>query len=83
MIYDWNDNFNIIFHDVPPIGLAKRDDMRKAGYPEAKLNDANYHRWSEVHEWCKVHFSDRYTWCGQSFFFTNDSDKVLFAMRWS
>lgn len=83
MRYDSRDDFNLIFKDVPPIGQARMDDMRRAGYPEARLSDTNYHQWREVQQWCENHFQDRYTWCGQSFFFTNDRDMMAFAMRWS
>jgi hypothetical protein len=58
------------------------DNLRRGGYPEARLADGHYHRWTEVHRWCEERFGNRYAWCGQQFFFTGDEDRVLFTMRW-
>ena len=75
--------FHEVFDRIPPINGIKASDMRRAGYPEARLSDHEYHRWNEVHAWCKAHFRDRYTWCGEQFFFVDKDDMMLFAMRWS
>lgn len=74
--------FHEVFDRIAPVSSVMAADMREAGYPEAMLCDRDYHRWNEVHAWCDERFGDAYTWCGQQFFFTNEDDRMLFAMRW-
>lgn len=55
--------------------------FRNAGYPEIKLDKAG--NWPQLHDLCKAQFIDgqgryTYTWCGFSFFFTNEENAYLF-----
>lgn len=69
---------------LSPIDNTEASNLRKARYPEAIVSNDNYHRyWNNIHSWCEENFGERYAWCGDSFFFTNDNDRLLFALKWS
>lgn len=64
-------------------GYVIVDDLHAAGYYSARPGRQGVLQWPEMHRWCRDRFGRGYTWAGSEFFFTNDSDRVLFAMRWS
>jgi len=40
--------------------------------------------WQEMHHWCEQQFGkNNYAWTGSSFWFENEKDSVLFALKWS
>jgi hypothetical protein len=44
----------------------------------------NTQRWSEIHRWCSDQFgSAHYSWTGSTFWFEDEKDAILFALRWS
>ena len=40
--------------------------------------------WQECHRWCCEHIGeDHYSWTGGTFWFENERDATLFALRWA
>ena len=40
--------------------------------------------WQAVHDWCRDHVGENgYRWTGSLFWFRDQADAVLFALRWS
>jgi len=57
--------------------------FRDAGYYSATLNPS-VSAWNPVHHWCWQNFGDgHYAWTGTTFWFENERDATLFALRWS
>jgi len=60
-----------------------------------RFEDAGYYRmvpsrenttyhWGEIHQWCEQQFGrDHYAWTGDIFWFENERDAMLFALRWA
>lgn len=56
--------------------------FRDAGYYQAELK--HFHLWNETHKWCRENFGERhYAWAGNTFWFENEKDAVLFILKWS
>lgn len=56
--------------------------FEKAGYIPIALPRAD--PWQEVHAWAMEHIGyDNYNWTGNVFWFMNERDAMLFALRWA
>lgn len=54
----------------------------ESGYYPAHA--VNTKEWSEMHRWCCDQFGvEHYSWTGSTFWFENEKDVLLFALRWS
>lgn len=59
-----------------------QEEYQTSGYYPIQVNILWY--WGEIHEWCCQHIGrDHYSWTGSTFWFENERDAVLFALRWS
>ena len=51
------------------------------GYHDVALNELT--QWQEIHQWCEQQFGqDHYVWTGNRFWFEQEQDAMLFALRW-
>lgn len=67
-----------------PSDSEVRRAFDRGGYHSVLLGYRGHLEWQEVHAWCKNHFGeDHYTWTGSRFWFEQEHDAVLFALRWS
>jgi hypothetical protein len=66
-------------------GLAWHVRFRDAGYYSIQpSHDSIGINWQKMHKWCEEHFGrDHYAWTGSTFWFENDKDAGLFALRWA
>lgn len=56
--------------------------MRQAGYHNVEIGQVA--NWASAQRWCRRTFGqDHYTWHGADFWFENEQDAVLFALRWA
>ena len=62
-----------------------REDYQTAGYYPVELSGpALMGEWTECHRWCCEHIGeDHYNWTGGTFWFENERDATLFALRWA
>ena len=62
--------------------LELQQQLAQAGFIRVYLNNMNI--WKELHDWCKQTIgSDYYTWFGNTFWFSNEQDALLFDLRWN
>jgi len=61
------------------------DRFRDAGYYSVQPSIQSISiRWPEMHKWCEQQFTrDHYAWTGSTFWFENQQDAALFALKWS
>lgn len=59
--------------------------FEEAGYIPIILNDkASGAVWHDIHEWALEHIGySNYNWTGSVFWFMNEKDAMLFALRWA
>lgn len=56
----------------------------KMNYPSVLLGSASHQQWTEVHAWCQEHVGEQhYAWTGSRFWFDQEKDAMLFALKWS
>ena len=65
--------------------LTVREEYQAAGYHPVELGTLFLMgEWQECHRWCCEHIGkDHYSWTGGTFWFENQRDAILFALRWS
>ena len=77
---------------VEPVAL---DSSERGKIWKRRYSEAGYHsvfagllgvegEWQEIHRWCCEHIGrDHYSWTGGTFWFENERDATLFALRWA
>lgn len=56
--------------------------FRLAGYISVRPSRV-MELWIEIHNWCREKIGEKnYAWTGTLFWFENDHDAVMFALRW-
>lgn len=70
--------------DQPPSDYHWREAFEHRGYVGVLLGQQGHREWQEVHQWCCCQFGEQnYVWTGSRFWFSNDQDAALFALRWA
>ena len=70
--------------DQRPSELDVRRAYESKGYVSVLLGQQGMLEWPEVHRWCCQQFGEQnYIWTGSRFWFVNDRDAALFALRWA
>ena len=57
------------------------DTFHYAGYHSVRVNTRGWHN---IHSWCIENFGEQhYTWTGNVFWFDNEQNAIMFALKWS
>lgn len=62
-----------------------RTEYNEAGYYSVKAGLLGVRdEWQEMHRWCRDCVGeDHYSWTGSTFWFENQRDAIMFALRWA
>ena len=53
------------------------------GYIRISLAPEKYQYWAEIQEWCRLNVGEEhYDWTGNIFWFDDEKNATLFALRW-
>lgn len=57
--------------------------FEQAGFYSVSLGNNWGAEWPDIHKWCQEKFGrEHYTWTGSTFWFENEKDAILFALKW-
>lgn len=83
-IQEYTDYIKAIDPMVAKADYNWRRAYDKMNYPSVLLGAHGHLQWQEVHAWCQEQFGkEHYTWTGSRFWFDQEKDAVLFALRWA
>ena len=75
----------VLLEAVPPEIPNWAEVFRDGGYYMVNPNLGGWvDKWQEMHQWCVANFGENhYAWNGNNFWFENEKDAIMFALKWS